>query len=136
MHFEGRLYSGPDEICDLFAKFTLMMPEIWISLLILKNCAFALVHPISLLFYRFLLTGGTFHNVKPIFKKGRRKNTEDYRGVATSSAIPKHFELLLFDGPMYDDLKNLISVNQNEFMKNRSTVTNLLDYFSFVLNSI
>jgi hypothetical protein len=35
-----------------------------------------------------------------------------------------------------DDLRNLISVNQHGFMKNRSTVTNLLEYASFVLNSI
>jgi hypothetical protein len=37
---------------------------------------------------------------------------------------------------MYDDLKNLISVNQHGFMKNRSTMANLLEYASFVLNSI
>jgi hypothetical protein len=30
----------------------------------------------------------------------------------------------------------MISVNQHGFMKNRSTVTNLLEYASFVLNSI
>jgi hypothetical protein len=36
---------------------------------------------------------------------------------------------------MSDDLKNLIYVNQHGFMKNRSTVTNLLEYASFVLNS-
>jgi hypothetical protein len=37
---------------------------------------------------------------------------------------------------MYDDLKNLISVNPHGFMKNRSTVTNLLVYASFVHNAI
>jgi hypothetical protein len=37
---------------------------------------------------------------------------------------------------MYEDLENLISVNQHGFMKNRSTVKNLLEYPSFVLNSI
>jgi hypothetical protein len=37
---------------------------------------------------------------------------------------------------MYEDLKNLISVNQHGFMKIRSTVTNLLEYASFVLNTI
>jgi hypothetical protein len=37
---------------------------------------------------------------------------------------------------MYDDLKNLISVNQHGLMKNRSTVTNFLEYAFFVLNSI
>jgi hypothetical protein len=51
------------------------------------------------------------------------------------SAIPKRFELLVYRA-MYEDLKNLIFVNQHGFMKNRSTVTNLLEYASFVLNSI
>jgi hypothetical protein len=49
-----------------------------------------------------------------------------------------HFEGCLAGGPndMYDDLKNLISVNQHGFMKNRSMMTNLLEYSSFVLKSI
>jgi hypothetical protein len=85
----------------------------------------------------FFLIGGNFLNIQftPIFKKGRRNNVEDYRGVAILSAIPKCFELLVYR-TMYDDLKNLISVNQHGFMKNRSTMTNLLEYASFVLNSI
>jgi hypothetical protein len=73
--------------------------------------------------------------VTPIFKKGRRNNVVDYRGVAILSAISKHFELLVYR-TMYDDLKNLISVNHHGFLKNRSTVTNFLEYASFVLNSI
>jgi hypothetical protein len=52
--------------------------------------------------------------VTPKFKKGRR-NVEDYRGVAILSAIPKRFELLV-DRGMYNDLKNLISINQHGFM--------------------
>jgi hypothetical protein len=51
------------------------------------------------------------------------------------SAIPKRFELLVYRA-MYNDLKNLMSINQHGFMKNRSTVTKLLAYASFVLNSI
>jgi hypothetical protein len=54
--------------------------------------------------------------------------------VAILSAIPKRLELLVYR-TMYDDLKNLISVNQHGFIKNRSTVTNLLEYASFVLSS-
>jgi hypothetical protein len=73
--------------------------------------------------------------VTPIFKKGRHNNVADYHGVAILSAIPKRFELLVYR-TMYEDLKNLISINQHVFMKNRSTVTNLLEYASFVLNSI
>jgi hypothetical protein len=55
--------------------------------------------------------------------------------VAILSAIPKRFELLVYR-TMYDDLKNLISVKQHGFMKHRSTATNLLEYASFVPNSI
>jgi hypothetical protein len=36
-----------------------------------------------------------FSYVIPIFKKGRRNNVEDYRGVVILSAIPKRFELLV-----------------------------------------
>jgi hypothetical protein len=94
--------------------------------------------PLSLLFNKTLSTcvfPDSLSYVTPIFKKGRRNNVEDYHGVAILSAIPKRFELL-DHRTMYDNLKNLISVNQHGFMKNQSTVTNLLEYVSFVLNSI
>jgi hypothetical protein len=67
-------------------------------------------------------------------RKVKRNNVEDYRGVAILPAIPKRFELLVYRG-MYNDLKNLMSINQHDFMKNRSTITTLLEYASFVLNS-
>jgi hypothetical protein len=111
-----------------------------IPLLILKNCASTVARPLSLLFNRSLSTcvfpdRWKLSCVTPIFKKNRQNNVEDYHEVAILSAIPKRFELLVYR-TMYDDLKNLISVNQHGFMKNRSTVTNLLEYASFVLNSI
>jgi hypothetical protein len=56
-------------------------------------------------------------------------------GCAILSAIPRRYELLVYR-TMYVNLKNLISVNQHGFMKNQSTVTNLLAYASFVLNLI
>jgi hypothetical protein len=65
--------------------------------------------------------------VTPIFKKGRRNNVEDYRGVAILSAIPKRFELLVYRG-MYNDMTTLMYINQYGFMKNRSTITNLLEH--------
>jgi hypothetical protein len=55
--------------------------------------------------------------------------------VAILSAIPKRFELLVYRG-MYNDLKNLMYINQHGFMKNQLTITNLLEYAFFVLNSI
>jgi hypothetical protein len=74
--------------------------------------------------------------VTTIFKKGRCNNVvENDRQMAILFAIPKRFEFLV-NKTMYDYLKNLISVNQHGFMTNRSTVTNLLEYVSFVLNFI
>jgi hypothetical protein len=55
--------------------------------------------------------------------------------VEILSTTPKRFELLVYRG-MNNDLKILMSINQDGFMKNRWTITNLLEYTSFVLNSI
>jgi hypothetical protein len=41
-----------------------------------------------------------------------------------------------FKEELYNDLKNLMSINQYGFIENRSTITNLLVNASFVLNSI
>jgi hypothetical protein len=88
---------------------------------ILKNYESAFARPLFLLFNRSLLTfvfpnRGKLSYVTPIFKKRRRNNVEDYRGVSILSAIPKRFELLVYK-TMYDDLKNLIYVNQHGLMK-------------------
>jgi hypothetical protein len=96
----------------------------------LKNCASAFAKPLSLLFNRSLATNVFPDRWKvsygtPIFMKGRRNNVE-----YILSATPKRFELL------YNYLKNPMSINQHGFMKNRSTITDLLKYASFVLNSI
>jgi hypothetical protein len=66
--------------------------------IILKN--YASVKPLSLLFNRYMVYGifsdrWKVSYVTPIFKKGRRNNVEDYRGVAILSAIPKRFNLLV-----------------------------------------
>jgi hypothetical protein len=109
--------------------------------LILKNCASAFALPLSFLSNRSISTSvfpdrwKLYYYVTLIFKKGRRNNVEDYRGVAILSAIPNRFELQVYR-TMYDDLKKLIYVNQHGFIKNRSTVMNLLECASFVLNSI
>jgi hypothetical protein len=69
--------------------------------IILKNCASAFVKPLYLLFNRYMATS-VFPDrwkvlyVTSIFKKGRRNNVEDYRGVAILSAIPKSFESLVY----------------------------------------
>jgi hypothetical protein len=91
-----------------------------IPLLILKNCVSAFARQLSLLFNR---------------SETYLRDTDIQERQAILSAIPKRFELLVYR-TMYDDLKKLIHVNKHGFMKKRSTVTNLLEYASFVLTSI
>jgi hypothetical protein len=145
------LASGPEEICDLFAEFIqrTYTDDVWvpsvpglehvlenphfgalqftsdevesvlqdldvnkgfgpdgIPLIILKNCAPAFAKPIWSMATSVFLDRWKVSYITPIFKKGRRNNV--YRRI-------------------YNDLKNLVSINQHGFMKNRSTITNLLE---------
>jgi hypothetical protein len=132
MHFEGRLASGPDNICNLFVDFIqrTYVDDVFGALLIPDHISCRMTHLLVLSSSLQRCKGaGWWHPpyVTPIFKKGRHNNVENYCGVAILSAIPKRFELLVYR-TMYDNLRNLISVNQQGFVKNRSTVTN----FSFV----
>jgi hypothetical protein len=87
-----------------------------IAPLILKKCASAFTRPLSLLFNRSLSTcfpdRWKLSCGIAIFNKSRRNKVEDYCGVTILSAISKRFELLVYR-TMYDNLKNIISVNQH-----------------------
>jgi hypothetical protein len=59
----------------------------------------------------------------------------NYRGIAILSTAGKLFELLIYRY-IYEDLKDQLADCQHGFIKGRSTVSNLLEYSSFVLKSI
>jgi hypothetical protein len=59
----------------------------------------------------------------------------NYRGIENFSTVGKFFELLVYRY-MYADLKGLLANCQHGFVKGRWTVSNLLEYSSFVLKSI
>jgi hypothetical protein len=108
--------------------------------LILKNCATAFALPLCLIFNTSMSTcvfpdRWKISHVTPIFKAGSRNDDTNYRGIAILSAAAKLFEFLIF-GEMYVNLKSLISENQHGFVKGRRTVSNLLEYTSFVLKSM
>jgi hypothetical protein len=74
--------------------------------------------------------------VTPIFKSGKCNDVSNYRGIAILSTVGKLFELLVYRH-MYEDLKGQLADSQHGFVKDRSTVSNLLEYSSFfVLKSI
>jgi hypothetical protein len=70
-----------------------------------------------------------------IFTSEKRNDVSNYRGIAILSTVGKFFELLLCRH-MYEDLKGQLVDCQYGFVKSRSTVSNLLEYPSFVLKSI
>jgi Reverse transcriptase (RNA-dependent DNA polymerase) len=107
---------------------------------ILKYCAASFSLPLCLIFNRSLATSvfpekWKLSFVTPIFKNGKRNDVSNYRGIAILSAVAKLFELLICRS-MYEDLKGLLSENQHGFVKGRSTVSNLVEYSSFILKSM
>jgi hypothetical protein len=58
----------------------------------------------------------------------------NYRDIAILSTVGKLFELLVYRH-MNEDLKGQLAYCQHGFIKGRSTVSNLLEYSSFVLKS-
>ena len=60
--------------------------------------------------------------LKPIFKKGEKDDTDNYRGLAIGSAFAKLFSQILLNRlTSFIDEKNLLSPNQGGFLKGKST---------------
>lgn len=115
--------SGPDKI-----------PPI-----LLKHCIHALSYPLYLIF-NMSLSSGYFpiawknSYITPIFKKGDKCDIRNYRPVCIQSTIPKLFEKIILDKISFK-LNGIITRFQHGFMKNRSTLTNLLIYENFIANA-
>lgn len=98
--------------------------------IVLKNCASSLVKPLCWLFNKSLETGHfpsawKITNITPIFKSSQRDNIANYRGIAILGAIPKLFELVVYE-IISCFVESRVSNNQHGFFKNRSILTNLL----------
>jgi hypothetical protein len=104
---------------------------------ILKSCSDGFKRPLTLLFNKSL-SEGVFPEswkrsyVVPIFKGGKRNLIENYRGIAILSAMPKLFELLVFDS-LFFHLKSSIAAVQHGFFKGRSAVSNLMEFASLCI---
>jgi exonuclease III len=108
--------AGPDEIPSIF----------------LKNCARELASPLTVLFNLSLKFGyfpsiWKFSHVIPVFKSGSKDNIENYRGISILSCVPKLFESIV-NKLLFSRVKGCLSVNQHGFFKNRSIVSNLVEF--------
>lgn len=107
--------------------------------IVLRECADALYIPLTKMF-NLSLSKGVFPPlwresfIIPLHKSGSRSNMENYRGIAKLSAIPKLFEKLI-TCKLIHSLRGIISPHQHGFLKGKSTVTNLLEFISFIFSS-
>ena len=109
-----------------------------ISPRILKECSDQLEYPITLLFNKSLAQGripGAWKkaNITPIFKKGDKKIALNYRPISLTSVVMKLFEKIIRDKLVtFLEANKLITENQHGFRRNRSCLTNLLEFFNDV----
>ena len=121
---DERKSCGPDKIPRVF----------------LKKCANNLLTPLEYIF-NISLSSGIFPDkwkpsyTVPIFKTGNRNNIENYRGIAILSTFGKLFESLVTTFLTYH-ISSFISSNQHDFMKGRSTCTNLIEFVNFSVGKI
>lgn len=105
----------------------------------IKACSSELSIPLTLIFNNSLNTGvfpsiwKTAH-VIPIYKSGNKAKCANYRPVSILSCLAKVFESLVYDH-IYNLVKPILSPNQHGFIKNRSTVSNLLVYKNYLCNA-
>ena len=101
---------------------------------ILHKMADVLAKPLSLIFTKLFADGCVpaiwkKANVCPLFKKGVKGDTGNYRPVSLTCVIGKVMESLLRDRIIqHMVLHQLIRASQHGFMLGRSTLTNLLAY--------
>lgn len=76
-------------------------------------------------------------NVSPIFKKGNRKNPENYRPVSVTSIPCKILESIIRDNMVkHLETNRLIAKEQHGFVRGRSCLTNLLETLDDITNSL
>jgi hypothetical protein len=71
----------------------------------------------------------------PVFKKGDKSDVSNYRPICIQSCIPKLFESILLNR-IKADLAIVISLHQHGFLPGRSTLTNLLEFHSDIMDSL
>jgi len=104
--------------------------------LIVKAYADLFVPPLMKLFNRSLQSGvfpsvWNTARIIPIFKSGNASDVRNYRPISICNAFTKVFEksLIMVIGPMVDPF---LVPEQHGFRRNRSTVTNLYAFASYV----
>ena len=76
-------------------------------------------------------------NVTPLFKKGGREKTGNYRPVSLTSVVGKLLESVIKDGiAAHLESGEIIGQSQHGFTKGKSCLTNLVEFFEDVTSSV
>ena len=124
LKLKNKMTSGPD--C--------------IPAFILRDCANIFKSPLMLIF-NMCLNSGVYpslwkqSSICPIYKKGDKKQIENYRPIALLCNFSKVFEILLHKSIMRH-VQSYISPLQHGFVKGRSTETNLCLFTQFLSDTI
>ena len=106
---------------------------------ILKHFADELAEPLAILFRRSIDSGNPLDDINlafvtPIFKGGVKSKPENYRPVALTNHITKILERLIKEKIVEHLVANqLYNATQHGFRSNRSTTTNLIEYYESLL---
>ena len=109
---------------------------------VLKECKEELSEPITMVFRKSLDSGVVPRlwrqaNVVPIFKKGDKAESSNYRPISLTSVVGKMLEAIISKG-IRDHLEKheLIRHSQHGFSKGKSCVTNLLAFYKKVFKTL
>ena len=110
--------------------------------ILLKSCKDSLMYPIYCIWNESFNTGQIpkFYKsqlITPIFKKGSKLQSKNYRPVSLTSNIIKIFERVIRDHIVkYLEDNCLISNNQHGFRKGRSCLSELLAHYHDILSNL
>ncbi|KAK4823927.1 hypothetical protein QYF61_008313 [Mycteria americana] len=125
-HLDTHKSMGPDEI----------YPRV------LKELADVLTKPLSIIYQRSWLTGEVpadwrLANVMPIFKKGWKKDSGNYRPVSLTSVLGKLMEQIILSAiTRHVENNQGIKPSQHGFRKGRSCLTNLISFYDKVTHLV
>ena len=109
---------------------------------LLKTFARFLAGPLSVIFQRSMDEGVVpadwkCANVTPIFKKGDRSHSGNYRPVSLTSVVCKIMESVIRDGLVkFLDSHALINSTQHGFQRKRSCLTNILEFLEDITSCV
>ena len=74
------------------------------------------------------------HLITPVYKSGNKTSTNNYRPISLLCNTSKALEQLIYD-KIYSHINKLISTSQFGFMRNRSSVQQILILLDTIINT-